>query len=211
MKRLSVDYIRKRVRACLDELGLNDANFMEEDQDSVELNSTIEGRMLESVKYVHLNASHHLLDGVVLDGVPEIGSDGVGRMKLPDNFLRLISFRMSDWERPVCDMITEYDAEYHKQADQYARGTYESPVCALVKTGGGDVLEFYSCKDNKAKVLHALYLPFPEFEEVEHIPHIMVCDKLEDAVVNQVAGLVLLTYKDQHAHSLINLAKTYMT
>lgn len=210
MKSLSVDHIRKKVRACLDELGLNDACFMEEDQDSVEFNGVVEYRILEAVKYVHLNASHHLLDGIVLPGSPTI-SGGVGKMTLPVNFLRLISFRMSDWIRPVCDIITEYDAEYHKQADEYARGTFESPVCALVKTGEGDVLEFYSCKDDKAKIAHALYLPLPVYEDVNHIPHVSICEKLEDAIINQVAGLVLLTYKDQHADSLINLAQSYMT
>ncbi len=211
MRYLSVDHIRKRVRACLDELGLNDACFMEEDQDSIELNSTIESKILEAVKYVHSNASHYLLDGIALDGSMTIDNDGAGRLKLPDNFLRMISFKMSDWIRPVCDVVTEYDAEYHKQSDEYARGTWESPVCALVKTKDGDMLEFYSCKSGSATITHALYVPLPVFEDVKHLSCVSVCDKLEDAVVNQVAGLVLLTYKDQHADSFINLAKSYMT
>lgn len=211
MKNLTVDYIRKRVRACLDELGLNDACFMEEDQDSIELSGVIESKILEAVRYVYLNASRHLLDGVVLEGTATVSDIGVGRLSLPTDFLRMISFKMSDWTSPVCDIITEYDAEYHKQSDKYARGTWESPVCALVKTGDGDVLEFYSCKDSTATIAHALYLPLPVFENVNHLPCVSVCDKLEDAVVNQITGLVLLTYKDQHADSFINLAKSYMT
>ena len=43
-----------------------------------------------------------------------VGS-GMGYTKLPDDFMRLVVFRMSDWKRPVTDVIQDTNEKYFLQ------------------------------------------------------------------------------------------------
>ena len=86
-----------------------------------------------------------------------------GYVLLPDNYLRLICFRMSDWCR-AATLITQEDPRYHWQQSRFPGicGNPQNPIAAEVTYPIGRVLEFYSCGlDPSTHVTQARYLPIP--------------------------------------------------
>lgn len=208
MKTVTLDYLRKKVRASLDELGLNDASFISTDNDSIEFNAVVDSKVEEAVTYVHSNALHHYLDGDVLDTSSLKQADGVGFIDLPADFMRLVVLKMKEWQYPVTSIITEYDIAYKKQKNIYTRGGFDSPVCAITK-GEKDILELYTVDGSNMEVEKAFYIPVPKVVKTDFEDTIKICEKLEIPIVNYLAGLTLLVYKDEHADSFFNLVKQY--
>jgi hypothetical protein len=101
---------------------------------------------------------------------PDAGGDKIGYIVLPDNFLRLISLKMTDWEREVNEAITTYNPLYKLQRNQYVRGGVAKPVAAFnwkVITGTPTrVLEYYSIDTNHT-IEKFLYVPETVAEEVQ--------------------------------------------
>lgn len=81
-----------------------------------------------------------------------------GYITLPADFLRLQSFQMSEWERPVTVPITPNDPLYSIQKNKYARGGVAKPVAVLTWNGTNKILEYYSV--NSVHTLgHFRYIP----------------------------------------------------
>lgn len=116
-----------------------------------------------------------------------------GWVPLPDDFMRLVAFRMSDWERTLYGAVTPADAVYALQSSRYkgVRGNPQKPVCAVVQRPVGLVLEFYSCRTDRAHVSVGSYVPYPRIDGTGGIDISAKCYK---AVVYQTAALVLGTY-----------------
>ena len=133
-----------------------------------------------------------------------------GWVLLPDDFMRLIAFRMSDWERTVYAAISVDDPLYAKQSSRYKgiRGNTQKPVCAIVNRAEGKALEFYSCNSEEAYVSRASYLPYPHIDEDDGID---ISEKCFTAVTYTVAALVLTTYGEaEKASALTELAKSIL-
>lgn len=97
-----------------------------------------------------------------------------GWIFLPNDFIRLLAFEMSDWDLPVFDAIQSTDAKYKLQKSPFAgvRGNPSKPVVAISQRTEGKTLEFYSCKSSDAKIVTASYLPERKIEnntiEISH-------------------------------------------
>lgn len=93
---------------------------------------------------------------------------GSGYLLLPHDFMRLIAFRMSDWECPVFEAITPaaHPEAYALQHSPFRglRGTPAQPVCAIVNRPEGLSLEYYSCLSDKARIVRAEYAPRPKID-----------------------------------------------
>ncbi len=127
---------------------------------------------------------------------------------LPDDFMRLIVFEMSDWERGVYAAIGPGDASYalQRQRVKALRGTAQRPVCAIVNRPEGKALEFYSCKSEDAYVVKASYLPYPRIDRNGGID---VCKRCYKAIVYMIAGLTLATLGDTaRSQGMIELSKS---
>lgn len=72
--------------------------------------------------------------------------NGVGKIKLPDNFLRLVSFKVSDWKYSITEALDESSPRYHQQYNPILRGTPCRPVVFI--TRGGQYLEFYTTNED---------------------------------------------------------------
>lgn len=120
-------------------------------------------RVLSEAPPTLLDGGHGFADSVFW------GAGGCGWTLLPSDFLRLIVFEMSDWEKPVTSPISEFDAAYTLQRSRHKglRGTPQLPVCAVVMRPEGKALEFYACADDTAYVRRALYQPYPKEDEYE--------------------------------------------
>lgn len=57
--------------------------------------------------------------------------DGTGHIGLPDDFIRLYSFKMTPWLRPVSEAITIQHPKYKLQFNKITRGGIAKPVVAV--------------------------------------------------------------------------------
>lgn len=206
-----VDRVARDVRIALDQNMSSKPLLENEDIDTLSLEVIIKSKIVEGVRRVETNAPVHLLDGGHHFGDAVYWSDhDSGWTLLPDDFMRLISFRMSDWERTVFTAISADDPLYLKQSSRYKgiRGNYQKPVCAIVVRPEGKALEFYSCKDTDALVVQAVYRPYPK---IDCDGGIDICERVYTAAVYAIASLVLTTFGEtEKSAALSNLANSFL-
>lgn len=90
-------------------------------------------------------------------------ADGSGSLPLPEDFLRLVSFRMKGWKKPVTTPIYDTDARYAQQSNPTLRGGVTFPVVAICD--GESRMEYYSTPLGVyAEVERASYFPKPNLE-----------------------------------------------
>lgn len=171
-----------------------------------------ESKLAEAVRRVVLSAPSRLLmpcGGELFGDSVSWSSDGCsGWVMLPDDYLRLVVFRMSDWERAVHDAVDVDSVEYALQRGRLRglRGTPQRPVVAVVPRQEGAVLEFYSCRDTTATVEQALCMLEPR---VDRCGGIEIPEKLYKSAVYLAGSLVLVTMgEDQAGAALADLSKS---
>lgn len=127
-----------------------------------------------------------------------------GVINLPEDFLRLITFKLVGWSRSA-DIIMEDEEKYQWQSSRFAgvRGNPQSPVVALCNYPSGLVLEIYSKEAGMdSHISRALYIPKPKIEQDETID---LPKDLKDAVCYAMAYKSLLTLGE------ITKASTFMS
>lgn len=189
------DNIVKDVRVCMDENMADTALIADGDENTLLLDEIIKSKILEAVERVHTEAPFYMLDNAHhFDTNAAINWKTLesGEILLPDDFMRLVVFQMSDWERPVYTVLTPDDPEYAKCSSRYKalRGTVQRPVCALAMRNDGKVLEFYSCNSTNATITRAVYVPYPEIDAYGGVD---IAERCYTAVVNTIAGLTLVS------------------
>ena len=212
----TIGEIRALVRKSLDENEVSVALIEQnDDTDTLSLNAIIDQKIEQAARLVQEMAPRKLLDGgmpipllsVSWDGEPGHGS---GYIRLPDDYQRLCTFRMSDWHRPVNDAISEGDAAYAIQSSRYkgVRGGPWKPVCVVATRELGRVLEFYSCDGGMGThVSVAHYYPYPSIVDGE----IRICENLVQPTVAYAAGLTSLAIGEEtHGTALISNAAKYL-
>ncbi len=186
----TVDEVTQDVRIAMDENVQTDQLLADEDIDTLSLETLIRSKIEEGVRRVeqsapvyYLEAGHNFGDSVYWE------TGGSGFVLLPDDFMRLTAFRMSDWERTCYGAIGVEDPVYELQSSRYPgiRGNVQKPVCALVHRAEGKALEFYSCMSEDAYVKRATYIPYPKIDEDGGID---ISERCYTAVVYTIAGLV---------------------
>lgn len=185
--------IARDVRIAIDENKTSEQLITDEDIDTLSLEDIVRSKIVEAVRRVITNAPVHLLDGGVPFGDAVYWRSNLsGWILLPDDFMRLFIFKMSDWERPVYEPITAADPQYNLQFSRYKgiRGNPQKPVVAIVSRSEGRVLELYSCKSKEATVEQAVYFPLPKLDEDGGID---IPERCYTSVVYEAASLVLAT------------------
>ncbi len=198
------------VRVAIDMNRRDAALLAEGDCETLDLDEVIASKLLDAVALVEqeapamkLCAGHGFADNVY------IGADGKGFVILPLDFMRLLSFRMSDWERTVYDAISPDDPQYALQSSRWKGvcGCPERPVCAVVMRAEGKVLEFYSCADDKATVAQASYMPYPHIDNNGGIDIAPDCYR---AAVYRAASLALASVGDQLSTTMLEISKSLL-
>lgn len=185
--------VMRDVRVCLDQNMTSEQLLYTDDVNTLALDDIVRSKILEAVVRVHTSAPTHMLEeGHNFGDSIFWGDQESGWVLLPQDFMRLISFEMSDWERAVYTAISPTDAEYalQRQRVKALRGTPQKPVCVITTRPEGKALEFYSCKSEDAYVSRGQYLPYPKVDEEDGID---ICERCYTAVVYAAASLVLLT------------------
>lgn len=199
--------IIRDVRVAIDENKTSEQLIAEEDIDTLSLDEIVRSKIVEAVRRVVTEAPIHLIDGGEPFGDAIFWRDQCsGWTLLPEDFMRLVIFKMSDWERPVYEPITESDPQYQLQFSRYKglRGNPQKPVVAIVSRAEGRVLELFSCKSEDATVEQAVYVPLPK---VDCAGGINIPERCYMSVVYEAASLVLATIGNALSSTMSELSK----
>mgnify|MGYP004456052019 FL=1 len=206
-----IETVSQDVRIAIDENKTSEQLLGDEDIDTLSLNEIVRSKIEEAVRRVETTAPTFLLEEGHTFGDSVFWEDNnSGWTLLPDDFMRLIAFRMSDWERTCHNAISVDDPLYDLQSSRFkgVRGNVQKPVCAVVNRAEGKALEFYSCNSEEAYVKRATYLPYPKIDDEEGID---ISERCYTAVVYTTAALVLTAYgANDRAEQLNALAKSIM-
>lgn len=208
--------IVRDTRVCLDENMTSEALLGEGDVDTLSLDDIIRSKVLDAATEVELRAPVWMLENghsfySESEGNLYWRGDGSGWLLLPSDFMRLISFEMDDWERPVTEAITTEDPAYKLQRSPVAGigGNWQRPVCALAYRPEGKVLEFYRSKSESASVSRAVYCPYPSIDKDGGVD---LSERCYGSIVYMCAGLTLLTYgKTEQSSRLLATSKEMIT
>lgn len=202
--------IMRDVRVAIDHNATNNQLLFDKDTDTLTVDEIIRSKIMDAARIVEMSAptrllesSYNLEDSVFWEG------QGRGYVVLPDDFMRLVAFRMSDWERTVFTTIEADSVEYAKQSSRYKgiRGNPQKPICAVINRPIGKVLEFYACKDEDAEVTQASYRPYPQIDPNDGID---ISEQCYSATIYLTASLVLHTFGEKDlAITLSELAKSF--
>lgn len=213
----SVDTIIDDVKKCIDEIGNNESEWMN-DNDNKEMNSIITSKIEDALRFVYMNADSSLLDLTWKDDseltkLPTHStSDKTSYYEclLADDVLRLCYVKATGWQFHLTEPILYTDKEYATLKNPITTGYPDNPKMALVfkkkdnnenANENAKVLELYGVEGESPTVSIA-YMAEPKATDNNYdIP-----SKVYRAAVYYVAGLTLLTYKDSHADSLFNQA-----
>ena len=128
-------------------------------------------------------------------GPPVSYDDYTGYVPLPDDFLKLVSFKMDNWVRSVTEAITENHPLYKRQSYEALRGSFRKPVAVYrTKNGTGKVLDYYSVQSGEHDLDHGLYLASK------------VAEELDEVLIDPLSWLVAYTILDSVGE--LDLAKT---
>ena len=201
----------RAVRVAIDMNKGDEPLIMEGDTDTLTFDEIIYAKLADAVRLVETEAPLFMLESGhdFGDNDTYIGEDGKGFIILPNDFMRLISFRMSDWRRTVHEAISESDPQYALQSSRFKGicGNPEKPVVAIVRRSEGKVLEFYSCKTEEASVAQATYLPIPKIDRDGGID---VAEDCYRAAVYRTASLALASVGDQLSTTMLEISKSLL-
>lgn len=203
----NAENIKRDVRVAID-MNHNDRGLIAiGDIDTLTIDALIESKIEDGVRRIltecsveYLESGHNFGERLVRDG------EGRGHIILPDDFLRLIYFKMSDWSRGVSEAISEQDVQYQYQRSRYRclRGNSERPVVAIVRRAEGLVLEYYSTKGEDTPISQAVYRPIPRLEggliEIE--------ERLYRGCIYMIGGLTMLALNADEGSTLIEQSRS---
>lgn len=185
--------ILRDVRVLLDENERDRGLEALADKESLSLDAMIAGFIEEGARDAvstaavsELEAGHNFGEAV------EWTDGGSGRIPLPEDFMRLIAFRMSDWERRVDRVVLPDDAAYGRLGSRYRgiRGNPQRPAVTIVPGPEGLWLEFHSCRSREAYVAEGVYTPLPRMDRNEGIE---IPERVYRAVLRRIAALTAMS------------------
>lgn len=183
-----------KVKLRLDELGpFEEGQVVDSGRIDHFLDDGVKRLLMIIPPYIPTPAS--FLDQTSTGGSVAFADNKSGYVPLPDDYLRLVSFKMDCWSRAVTSAISEFDPLYAKQGNEYLRGTHTKPVVVFRNDSDlGRILEYYSVTEGQHGAERGLYLASCVAEELE--------DDLVDPLSWLVAGQILSTVGE------FDLAKT---
>ena len=174
MKRVAIREIAAEVAALMGESLLLECQPEEslfpdlEEQVRIRAPAILSDLILES-------PPEHLADaGKRMEANPTIDESGTVTLELPEDFLRLLYVRMSDWVRGATELIpfSSPEAARHFSKWKGIRGTRECPAAIRGFTPEGkQCIKLYS-SGKDAFLETALYIPFPalDSDEILEVP-----------------------------------------
>ncbi len=226
--------IAKEVRIAIDQNMSQEELEGFGDVDTLSLTEIIESKIPDAARYILLNAPLKMFDrftaiptsvtaqeknadGNFVDVVTKLGNHSKFRssdtnyvytLTIPEDYLRLVSFLMSDWVRPVSEseVIDSTTPLYMIQTSKIegVRGNPEKPVVALVVGGTKSYLRGFSTKSENT-TCSATYIAMPKVADGK----IDLPSRLYRSVVYATAYFTELAYgATEKAAEMMAIAKT---
>ena len=130
------DEIISKVKSIMNEIGEEETNSSLLDEDTIKIDQYIESCIGDALAMIVLKSAIP---------VNPNNNDGTGYIVLPDDFLKLIAFKMEGWKRTVSEAFPLDSEKAKQQSNEYTRGGNNKPVCVLsYSPEGKKVLEYYS-------------------------------------------------------------------
>lgn len=195
MDSYAVEGLVREIKNILDRNQEN-AELIPTDSDTLSQGEIIKSKLVDATKLIESNASLQMLSGYSYKDNGSLRMEAnngmyVGKVPLPKDLLRLLSVRMSGWERPA-KIISELDDEYGWQSNRFGvRGNPQRPIAAVVQSNGDLQLELYTCK-TATETLNCTYIPIPYIDNGV----IFMCKKLKESILYMAASLVCTTLGD---------------
>lgn len=125
----------------------------------------------------------------MIPGRPDWRSDFDCAVTLPDDFLRLVAFRMSGWRRNVTRLILPDEEEHALLSSpfRFIRGTPDRPRCYLLNEASGAKLIACSSERREEEMEVGLYVPVPAATGHAHQRHIEFPALLADRIIGIAA------------------------
>lgn len=211
MRNESVTTIVDDVKKCIDDIGVNDANFIA-GADNADMATIIESKIGDALRFVNLHADVGYLEPTVV-GEEDIEKEdmavanGVVDYPLPSDFLRMVYAKLSDWLFAVTEPIYYTEKEYATLKNSITTGYPDNPKAAIT---ANKHLELYTTKSSEVGLTFGYIGETVQISEGADKGKWPIPNKLYRAVIYYIAGLTLLTYKDAHADALLNMAITMM-
>lgn len=176
------------VKSKIDEISSSDELLVPVGiEDNKPYDTIIETLLDESAIEVLLKAPFYRLtisNSTSLEIVKKDSNTGI--IILPTDFLRLLSFRMTEWERSVTQPAIKGDDISNMQSNKFIRGGQAKPIGVLTRTDKGLALEYYS-----VKVDHTLAEFFyVKKQKAEDIEDIQMIDAMTWICAGKVLGVV---------------------
>ena len=215
-----VDDIVRQVKILLDQNQEEHPIIVEEDN-TLELKDIILQKILHAARHLLETSDVSLIDYGKSDTtispveISEIGWGELSAWKfaVPDDYLRLLTLRMSDWRRSVHTAIPFESAEYSQlQSSSIGiTGNPERPFvaeCQRIGTRNNAVAEWRELEvytSATGEVVDFRYCPIPVYEENEtdHSLYLNFPEKLYRLLLYQTGSLVAATYKDAALSQLL--------
>lgn len=149
--------IISKVKAIMNEIG-EDTNESLLDEDTIRIDEYIESCIGDALSLVILNSVNPVNPKKCTLSATGNG-DGSGYVILPDDFVKLLSFRMNGWKRAVSEAYPLESETAKEQGNIYSRGTKSKPVCVLsYSPEGKKTIEYYSVdKDGNNEISVFVY------------------------------------------------------
>ncbi len=195
----SAGTIMRDVRVAMDMNARSKALLDQGDIDTLTLDDIIVSKIIPGVKRIQqLAPSWMITCGIQAQNnsiawESDRSSCFGGVIHLPESCMRVLSFQMSDWVRPVQSFITPLDATYDLQFSRYGgiRGNWQKPVVAVRIGTNSRQLEFFSCKTKNATVKEFVYLPYPVIDSEGGVSHIS--GECYEGIIYEIAALTYET------------------
>ncbi len=129
------------------------------------IDSFVDNLLDECAKEVLQKAPASRLDGVSGNVEVHANKDGSGYVVLPDNFIRLLEFKMAGWKRAVVSVAEPGSEIALKQSNRFLRGGPCKPVCVFSHRSEGRVMEYYSVQ-KKHEIDRFIYVKLIKAEEL---------------------------------------------
>lgn len=209
MSLYSIADIVSDVRIAINE-NASSSGALDIDIDNLELEEIIKQKILDAIQLVNETAPTYLIDGKKIGATPIKNQDGSGYIVLPDDFMRLVIFRMDGWKRPVTSAMQDSSPDYILQKNKYVRGGIDKPKCAITTDANGKkILEYYSLPGSVSGHIISVgfYIPYPSITNNQT----EISDKLYRAVIYVTASLTMTALeKTEYANYLMEISKMFM-
>ena len=212
---VTIKLIREAVKVAIDEIAANDAEFAS-GQDNAEADTIIDSKIEEAIDYVHRLANIGLMQGDVFLTVPT-GQPNAGVASVTiatDRIARFVKAEAVGWKYPVTIAYEATDDEYAIATDPYVGGSVNHPMVTMSQSAGSIVFTIYKTSSTASGSGTITYIPLAERIESEadnaqpEDDSYYIDANMYQAVIYRIAGLVEMTYGEERAKVLLEMANT---